>query len=324
MLQGNRRKVNYLRLSITDRCNLNCMYCTPMERSQFLAHDEILRYEEMFRIVSIFVSLGVKSVRITGGEPLVKKNITDLVKMLNEIKGLDEVTMTTNGVYLKDMAKQLKNAGLDRVNVSLDTLNKRKYARITGIDSFEDVWSGVHKALDVGLHPVKLNTVVIKGMNDDEILDFVRLTFRYYLSIRFIEFFPTSKRSERLAGCVVTNDEIKQRIAEHFGEMIQVFGVKGNGPAEYYKLNDSKGLIGFISGSSNDFCGECNRMRVDCAGRISPCLFSGYIYDLRYMLRNGMSDDQLSMYIKDIIETKSMYKKNTVSSCKIEMSNIGG
>ena len=318
------KRIDYLRLSVTDRCNLNCFYCTPLEKAQFLTHNEVLRYEEMVRIVSAFVTLGVRNVRITGGEPLIKRDIASLIKMLKEIKGLQDLAMTTNGVYLKDMARPLKVAGLDRVNISLDTLKKENYISVTGGDYFEDVWSGIVGALEVGLHPVKLNVVVVKGVNDDEISEFVRLALRYPLHIRFIEFFPTSKRSEEITSRLIKTDEVKKKIVGHFGEMKRAFGIKGNGPAEYYKLRDSKGLIGFISGFSGDFCNRCNRVRVDCGGKVSPCLFSGYICELLPVVRSGGADEELFDCIKEVFEMKTRYNKNTMNGCKIEMSNIGG
>lgn len=319
------KEVNYLRLSITDRCNLDCIYCNPLEKDRFLSHDEVLRYEEMVRLVNAFVSLGIRKVRITGGEPLIKRNITDLIRMLKEIRGLEELAMTTNGVFLKNIACQLKVAGLDRVNISIDTLQKERYKTITGRDCFDDVWEGIYNALEVGLSPVKLNVVVMKGINDDEVLDFAQLSFRYpLLGVRFIEFFPTAKRSEDLSRYIMKNLEIKERIINHFGQMKRTFEIKGNGPAEYYKLKHSKGFIGFISSYSGNFCNQCNRVRVDCAGRISPCLFSGYIYDLQQVLRNGKNDGELSTIIKNVFEMKSRYSKKAVNVCKVEMSSIGG
>lgn len=318
------KKIDYLRFSVTDRCNLNCRYCNPLGRDLFLTRDEVLRYEEMHRLVKVFVGLGIKAVRITGGEPLIKKNIMDLIRMLKQIRGLEELTMTTNGVYLKGIARQLKEAGLDRINISIDTLQKEKYKALTGADYFEDVWAGICNALEAGLDPIKLNVVVMKGINDNEVLNFAQLTFKYPLSVRFVEFFPTTKRSEELVRYIMGNVEIKENIVNHFGEMKRTFEMKGNGPAEYYKLKGSQGVIGFISGYSSDFCNECNRLRVDCAGRISPCLFSGYIYDLRQILRNGKNDDELSVSIKNVLEMKSRYNKKTMNSCRVEMSSIGG
>jgi len=322
-LKSNQR-IDYLRLSITDRCNLRCIYCQPVDRNQFFTRNEVLRYEEMARLVNVFVELGVKKVRITGGEPLIKKNVTSLIRMLREIRGLEDISMTTNGVYLKDMAYQLKEAGLDRVNISLDTLRKVKYISITGRDCFEDVWAGIHKALEVGLNPVKLNVVVMKGINDDELLDFVRLTLEYPLIVRFIEFFPTDRLSKELVDYVIRSCEIKEKIVDCFGEMRRDLRIRGNGPAMYYRLKESIGPIGFISGFSSNFCNACNRIRVDCTGRLSPCLFSGYILDFKRVLRSENWRERLPGYIRDVFEMKSLYSKNRMNINKIEMSSIGG
>ncbi|MFC1807466.1 GTP 3',8-cyclase MoaA [Candidatus Omnitrophota bacterium] len=318
------QKVDYLRLSITDKCNLDCSYCNPAQKGEFLTHDEVMRYEEMRRVVKVCVGLGIRAVRITGGEPLIKKNITDLVRMLKEIDGLKELSMTTNGVYLKDMAPHLKKAGLDRINISIDTLGNEKYKTITGQDRLDDVWEGIHSAIDAGLEPVKLNAVVMKGVNDDELLDFARLTLRHPLIVRFVEFFPTTKRSKGLMHYAIDNIEVKNKIMAHFGQMMQVSEIKGNGPARYYKLKDSSGAIGFISSFSSDFCGDCNRMRIDCAGKISPCLFSGHTYDLREVIRKQASDDELRALIRNVINMKSEYNKNETDKCAVEMSSIGG
>lgn len=319
-----KKTVDYLRLSITDRCNLNCLYCTPLQKEEFLNHDDVLRYEEMVRLVRIFVESGIRKVRITGGEPLIKKNVVDLVKMLRSIKDLEEISMTTNGVYLKNIAGDLKEAGLERVNVSLDTLNRKKYNMLTGGDYFEEVFSGIMKALEVGFSPVKLNIVLMKGLNDDEIFDFVRLVFKYPISVRFIEFFQTSKRSGEFVSCTIRNSEVKEKIENSFGKMENFSDIKGNGPAEYYKLKDAKGTVGFISSSSKDFCSECNRVRVDCAGRVSPCLFSGYTFDFKPLLRSTRDDREITSQVNKLLKMKSGYNKRIKNSCGIEMSSIGG
>jgi GTP 3',8-cyclase len=317
--------VDYLRFSLTDRCNLNCVYCTPLRKNQFLSHDEVLRYEEIARTVALFVKAGIKKLRLTGGEPLIKRDLVELIKMLRSIKGLEEIAMTTNGVYLDLLADELKRAGLDRVNVSLDTLKKEKFRDITGSNHFEDVWAGIERSIETGLQPVKLNVILMKGINDDEITDFARLTLKRPLIVRFIELFPTNKRSHKLAGSLIEGEDVRKKIAGEFGEIDKISGVKGNGPAEYYKIKDSAGALGFISNASRDFCGECNRIRVDCAGRVSPCLFSGYIHDLRPLLRDGSGDDKLLAYLKNILNTKYDYnKKKAANRCGIEMSTIGG
>lgn len=318
------KKLDYLRLSVTDKCNLDCLYCNPLEKESFLSRDDVLSYEEMVRLVNLFVGLGIKKVRITGGEPLIKRNITGLIMMLKQINGLEELTMTTNGVFLKDMAYQLKAAGLDRINISIDTLKKERFKTITGKDCFDDVWQGICNAIQAGLRPVKLNVVVMEGVNDDEVLDFARLTFEYPLSVRFVEFFPTTKRSEALSRYIIKNAEIKKRIITSFGHMERTFKIKGNGPAEYYQLKDAQGSIGFISSYSRDFCNQCNRVRLDCAGRISPCLFSGHICDLRKILHGENNDDELSRIIRNVFEMKPGFTKHIANGYKVEMSSIGG
>jgi len=316
--------IDYLRLSLTDRCNLNCLYCTPLERSRFLSRDEVLSYEETARAVSIFVKAGVRKLRLTGGEPLIKKDITGLIEMLKKIDALEEITMTTNGVYLKGLAGSLKEAGLDRVNISIDSLKKEKFKSITGFDHFDDVWAGIKESLRVGLNPVKLNVILMKGINDDEVLDFVRLTFEHPVIVRFIEHFPTNKRSLELSGALIKTQVLKERITSHFGAIKKISKVTGNGPAEYYKLRDSEGAIGFISGSSANFCDRCNRVRLDCAGRISPCLFSGPTCDIKPLLRGAQSDEELLKYVKGAFSMKSKFRKDISKGHQLEMSSIGG
>jgi len=317
-------KIDSLRLSVTDRCNLNCIYCTPLKKSKFLSKGEVLRYEEMVKLVYLFVKAGIRKVRITGGEPLIKKDIITLIKMLRGIEGIEDVSMTTNGVYLESLAGQLKEAGLNRVNVSLDTLKRERFKNITGSDSFDDVWNGIKEALNIGLYPVKLNVILMRGINDEEMLDFVRLTFRYPLIVRFIELYPTNERSERLTAYLVTNYEVMEKISNHFGKVQWISGIKGNGPAQYYRLKDAEGTVGFISGFSENFCNGCNRIRVDCAGRISLCLFSGYVSEMREQLRSGEDEEYLLSCIRELLSKKSQYKKNITNRCKIEMSSIGG
>ncbi len=319
------RKIDYLRFSITDRCNLNCLYCAPVERDRILAREEVLRYEEIVMLVSAFVKVGIKKLRLTGGEPLGRKNIVGLIRMLKTIDGLEEISVTTNGVYLEDFADKLKKAGLDRVNVSLDTLKKERFKSITGLDCFDKVWAGIERALEVGLFPLKLNIIIMKGINDDEIADFVRLAIERQLIVRFIEFFPTNKRFNKLAGYLVKNEFVKEEIVKQFGAMKKVYQIKGNGPSEYYRIVVLKGTIGFISNASENFCGECNRIRVDCAGRVSPCLFSGHICDLRPFLKNKKMESELLKTINDIITIKPSFTKQQIKSCSgIEMSSIGG
>ncbi len=316
--------IDYLRFSITDLCNLNCMYCTPLEKSQFLTHDEILRYEEIARLVKLFVKVGIRNLRITGGEPLVKRDIIELIKMLRQIEGLSEISMTTNGVLLNDYAAQLKIAGLDRINISLDTLQKHRFKKITGGDFFDQAWKGIIAALDAGFDPVKLNVIAMKGVNDDEIADFARLTLEYPLVVRFIEFFHTNQRSEKLICSLIPSEKIKEIITAKVGRLYPAPGVKGHGPAQYLRLEQAKGSLGFISGSTTSFCHDCNRIRVDCTGKISPCLFSSQVYDLRRLLRGDADDNMLLEEIKNVLNIKPKYTKKTINDRKIEMSSLGG
>jgi cyclic pyranopterin phosphate synthase len=316
--------INYLRLSVTDRCNLNCIYCTPLEKEEFLTHHEVLRYEEMARLVGLFTRAGITKVRITGGEPLIKKNIAALVGMINEVPGIEEISMTTNGINLQSLAVELKKAGLARVNISLDTLRKERFRTITGYDGLAEVWAGIEAALGAGLQPVKLNVILLKGINDDEIENFIRLTFSHALTVRFIEFFPTSIRSKEYSDRRVPTLEIMAIVEQRFGKLIPDTLTGGNGPARYYRLPGAQAPMGFISSQSENFCPACNRIRINCAGGVSPCLFSGPLADLRVLLRGGASDATMLSTIQELLCAKSKYTKETMSGRTVEMSTIGG
>ncbi len=318
------RRIDYLRLSLTDHCNLNCVYCTPLEKSGFLAHELVLRYEEIKRLAAVFVKAGIRKIRLTGGEPLIKKDIISLIRMLRSIEGLEELSMTSNGTLLNNYAGPLKEAGLDRINISLDTLTKGRFEAITGKDCFTEVWQGIMASLKAGLNPVKLNVVLMKGINDDEIEPFARLTLEYPISVRFIEFLHTNIRAEKLFQALVSNTEVKKIIESKLGQLNPANYFWGNGPAEYYSLKGALGALGFISATTGNFCGSCNRVRVDCAGRISPCLFSGPVLDSRLFLRSGLGDDKLLDEIQRVFVLKPLYSKGEILERKVEMSSIGG
>lgn len=315
--------IDYLRLSLTDRCNLNCIYCTPLEKSRFLEHHELLTHEERVRAAGAFVAAGVRKVRLTGGEPLIKKNVVGLAGMLRAIPGLEELALTTNGVRLEEMSADLRAAGVDLVNISLDSLKKDRFKAITGHDSFELVWRGVRKALGTGFKKVKLNVILMKGVNEDEAAAFARLSLEYPLSVRFIEFFNTNKRSDRLAEALVTTAETKKAIEAELGPLSKTSPQTGGGPAEAYKLSGARGELGFISGTSSSFCGACNRVRLDCAGKFYPCLFSASTHDLRPLLRGGASAEELAAYVRSASLVKYNHNKN-IGTGQIEMSSIGG
>lgn len=316
--------IEYLRLSLTDRCNLNCAYCTPLGKGGFLQHGDLLRHEELARAAAAFVRAGVTKIRLTGGEPLVKKNIVGLVGMLKAIPGLKELAMTTNGVLLKDLAAPLRAAGLDRVNVSLNSLDARTYKRIAGEDKMEEAWDGLMAATRAGFSAVKLNVVVMKGYNEAEAPEFARLSIDFPLAVRFIEFFPANARSRALGDVLVPTAETKKRIEAVYGPLRRVPPAPGDGPAQLYTRADGKGRIGFISGRSDYFCGGCNRVRMDCTGRVFPCLFSPSTHTLKDLLRSGAPDDALTDHIKKIFLVKSNYKKDSPTAGAIEMSDLGG
>ncbi len=315
--------IDYLRLSLTDRCNLNCIYCTPLEKGKFLERHELLTHEERARAAAAFVAAGVRKIRLTGGEPLIKKNMLGLAGMIRAIPGLKELALTTNGICLEEMSAGLKAAGLDIINVSVDSLKRDRFKAITGHDGFEAVWRGIQKALGTGFKQVKLNVILMKGINDDEVLDFAKLSVDHPLSVRFIEFFNTNVRSRQLSGALVTTAEAKKAIEAGFGPLSKAARRAGSGPAEAYKLSGARGELGFISGSSSCFCGACNRTRLDCAGKIYPCLFSAATHDLRPLLRNGAAPEELTAYIRSAFLVKYNYNKSTGRG-HIEMSSIGG
>ena len=317
-------QIDYLRISITDRCNLNCLYCNPNRRISFLQKEDILSYKEMAKVVELFSVKGISKVRLTGGEPLIRKDIASFIRMLKNIKNIKDISITTNGVLLKYMVKDLKIAGLNRVNISLDTLKADRFKLITRGENYFDVWDGIKKSIEEGLNPVKINVVLLKGINDDEILDFAKLSLEFPLIIRFIELFPVNSRlKESFGSMIINNEDVKQEIIKNFGELESVSNVRGNGPAVYYKIKNSLGNIGFISSFSEDFCDRCNRIRIDSTGRIFPCLFSEPIYDVKKLIRTKAIDEIFKL-IDKITKTKSLYRKRNIKDYKVEMSSIGG
>ncbi|RYD01962.1 hypothetical protein N752_27970 [Desulforamulus aquiferis] len=247
MIDNHQRNINYLRISVTDRCNLRCVYCMPPEGVKHTPHWEILSLEEFGRIVDAASDLGIKKVRITGGEPLIRKNILDLFEHISANPKIDDISITTNGVLFADMAKDLKNAGLTRVNFSLDSLSPDNFKDITRLGKFDAVWKGIEKAIELELHPVKLNVVAVRGVNDREFGDFVRLSRELPLHVRFIELMPIGECNPWAVGNFISAEEIMQQLQEEFGTFDIETKVTGNGPAKYYRLPGAKGTIGFIT-----------------------------------------------------------------------------
>lgn len=327
------REISYLRVSITDRCNYRCIYCKPEEQFEFIPHEEVLRYEEIVEIIKEAVNLGVTKVRITGGEPLVRKGVVDFIKKLREIKKLEDISLTTNGFFLSEYAEKLKDAGLNRVNISLDSLQEEKYKRITRGGSLEKALKGINSALKAGLLPIKINTVLIRGINDDEVEDFVRLTLGRPLNIRFIEFMPSGEElKDNYRDKFISVLEIKESLAEKYS-FRPVDINSGNGPAKYYQIKGGQGTIGFITALSQHFCKTCNRIRLTSEGKLRPCLFSNIEVDIKQAIRNAKTDDKIirSKIIRNNIEKAISikpegHKLNEKFSNRdsFKMSKIGG
>jgi cyclic pyranopterin phosphate synthase len=316
------RNINYLRISVTDRCNLRCIYCMPPEGVPQISHSEILSYEEIRTAVQAAAKLGIDRIRVTGGEPLVRADLPKLVKMLSQVDGIQELSLTTNGTMLKKYAPELKQAGLSRVNVSLDTLKPDRFQYITRLGELKDVLEGIEAAREVGLQPVKINTVVMRGINDNEILDFARLTYEEGWHVRFIELMPFKGVVE-----FVPSGELRQHISL-LGKLEPCPPVAGNGPAMYYRLSGAKGTIGFITPlTETSFCSRCNRMRLTPDGRLRPCLLEEDEIDLKMPLRNNASMEELKHLILKAIASKPEHhhlEGGNVRAVKRKMSQIGG
>ena len=326
LLDPYKRKINYLRISVTDRCNLRCRYCMPEEGIPLIPHEQILTYEELVRIVRVFGKEGISKVRLTGGEPLVRKGIVDFIARLSEIEEIRDLSLTTNGILLKECASNLKRAGLKRVNISLDSLRRDRFCQITRKDEYERVWEGIAESLQVGLFPVKINMVAIQGVNDDEIEAFARLTLRLPLTVRYIEYMPSGNGEAWKESDILTVPQIKNRL-ERIGTLIPVPSDRWDGPAMRFHFADAVGEIGFIGAVSTHFCEECNRLRLTPDGRIRTCLFSDEEIDVRELLRRGGSDHELKERLWVALRAKpERHHINThhFRKCQRNMSAIGG
>lgn len=326
LIDSYNRHLNYLRISITDRCNLRCLYCMPHGRIPKLDHREILSYEEILRLVRIATRLGITKVRVTGGEPLVRKGVYDLLSQLSKIETLTDVSLTTNGVLLKGNLKKIKAAGIGRINISLDSLNRKKFKHITGYDRFVQVWQGIEKANALGFSPIKINVVALKGINDDELIDFGKLSITHPFHIRFIEYMPIgAARIDPKENLL--SDQIKSAL-ETLGPLQPVQRSGSDGPAQRYRFAGAKGEVGFISALSRHFCHQCNRLRLTASGQLRVCLLSDRQIDLKGPLRNGASDSELAqIYLKAVRHKGSQHHLGIdPDSGKVsgQMSGIGG
>ncbi|GAA0181686.1 GTP 3',8-cyclase MoaA [Clostridium sediminicola] len=299
------RKIEYLRISVTDRCNLRCIYCMPENGVDLLSHNEILTFEEIIRVAKTSAKLGINKIRITGGEPLARRGVIKLIKNIKSIPGIEEVSMTTNGIFLEKYIDDLADSGLDRINISLDTLNKERYKIITRNGNLGKVLNGIHLAFEKGIMPIKLNVVIIKEMNYSEIINFVELSEELPIDIRFIELMPIGEGKNFTS---VSNDEIKEEIFK-YRTLVPYVHKKSSGPATYFKTPNSKGSIGFISAMSHEFCDKCNRIRLTADGFLKLCLHFNTGIDLKKYLRNGVEDTELLQIISEAVKQKPIRHK---------------
>jgi len=286
------RSLTYLRVSLIDRCNLRCLYCMPQGLLNPFSEGELLSMQEIFDIVAIFSELGINKVRLTGGEPLLKKGVPTLVKAIKGLPAIREVVMTTNGVLLKNFAAELKQAGLDRINVSLDTLNIQNFKRITGLDKLKEVLEGIHAAVAVGIQPIKVNVVLMKGFNDLEILDLARFAIGSSLHLRFIEWMPTageihSVRESRFLSAEIAQKQIESEYS------LKLDDSDPHAPARTYRIEGTRSTVGFISPLSNAFCAKCNRLRLKANGMMKTCLHGKEDLDIRSLLRQGATHEEI-------------------------------
>jgi GTP 3',8-cyclase len=303
LVDGFSRPITYLRVSVTDKCNLRCVYCMPEGGLPWLRRDDILSYEEIADIVRAAASVGVRTIRLTGGEPLVRRSLSRLVAAVASVDGIDDVALSTNGLLLEEQLPDLVAAGLQRINLSLDTLRADRFEAIARRPGLETVLRGIDAAIDAGLTPLKLNCVVMRGRNDDELTDFARLTRDRPIYVRFIELMPVIENVDLQRNAYVSTDEILQRISAD-GELHPVAGPWGNGPARYFAYPGAAGAVGVISPLSHDYCERCNRVRLTADGRLRLCLFGDYALDLRSPLRKGAGTLEIANLLRSAMLIK--------------------
>lgn len=318
------RTIQYLRVSITDLCNLRCLYCRPPEGVPLVTHEEILRYEEILTIVGIFRDLGIKKIRVTGGEPLVRRGVREFIARLSAMKGIEDIGLTTNGVLLASMAKDLRAAGLKRVNVSLDSMDRDNFKRITGSDKLELVLKGIREALAVGFSPVKINVVLLQGMNEPDVAEFARLTIHEPVSVRFIERMPFGSESLPGSPDSFSAHGVLEMIRKEVGELKIVDREPLDGPATMFTLKRAAGRIGIIDPVTGHFCGTCNRMRLTARGTLRPCLLGPEEIDVKTPLRHGATHAELTEIIRSAVLAKPVGHPGEPQRMCDGMNMIGG
>jgi len=321
------RSISYLRLSLTDQCNLRCLYCTPRTLTEKLDSHELLTYEELLRVVRLAVAMGIRKIRLTGGEPLVRREVTTFIRGLAAIPDLADIRLTTNGVLLDDHAEALYAAGIRKLNISLDTLRPERYREITGADLFDRVWAGIERVTAMGFVPIKLNIVAMNGINDDEFLDFARLSITSPYQIRFIEFMPMGAGTTWEKEKYIATAAIKERL-ETLGRLEPVTTGRMEGPARVYRYTAAAGSIGFISPISHHFCDRCNRLRLTSEGKLRSCLLTDRETDLKAIIRSGGDDEAIRQALTATILDKprghGLTADGSGGNCHGRMSRIGG
>ena len=305
-------RISYLRVSITDRCNERCAYCMPGEIHEWLPREGILSFEEMLRVVENAVALGVSKVRVTGGEPLTRRGVVDFMRRLGEIHGLQDIGLSTNGTLLarriesgETMANALRNCRINAVNISLDTLDRTQYAAITGRDFLPDVLAGIDSAIAAGFPQIKLNTVLMRGRNEEQLVPLIEFANARELILRFIELMPVSTNEVLNEENFMATGHAKRLIESHYGPMIPEPSFRTNGPATYYQLPGREQRLGFIGAMTNlHFCESCNKLRLTCDGKLRPCLGSALEFDILTPLRAGATDEDLRRFIVDVVDRK--------------------
>ena len=342
--------VDYLRVSVTDRCNLRCTYCNPWGPIRLTAGGSVkaeglgdggwanhrqaalgdatqaggtLSTDEIVRVVGLCTRCGIRRVRLTGGEPLLREDIVELVRRLAGIAGVEDLSMTTNGVHLASMAAGLKEAGLKRVNISLDAMDRECYRRIAGADVLSRVIEGLHKAIEIGLSPVRVNCVVIRDVNLSQVEALAEMSLRLPVAVRFIEYCPTTRLTGS-ADCYVPNSEVRAIIESRFGSLSDLVVPDSGGPATYFRIENATGAVGFISGRSSVFCQHCTRLRLSSDGKIKPCLYAARCYSVKRLLQAGADDEALLRLLRKGLREKSRYTKLNATAGEFLMQQIGG
>jgi GTP 3',8-cyclase len=329
------RPIKDLRISVTDRCNFRCTYCMPLDEYEWINKKEILTFEEISRLATLFVGLGVEKIRLTGGEPLVRQNLDKLVAKLSYIGGLKDLCLTTNGALLTEKVAALKVSGLKRVNISVDSLNPEKFRKMTKRGDLSKVLEGIFAAKQHGLQPIKLNAVIEKGVNEDDILSLVEFSRENRFALRFIEYMDVGNSNDWTSGKLVSKREIIERIHSRY-PLKEVGRARGSAPSMDYEFIDGRGDVGVIASVTEPFCSSCTRVRLTADGKIVTCLFSGIGYDVKRLLRGGASDEEISKFIVSIWEKRAdRYSAERLEALrssnydpknhkKIEMISLGG